>query len=189
VRPLALVLVLVLAACHHDAAPPAGPTPVTAADPSPPDPAEPVEAQGGCADPDACVAEAEATVAQRDSAPEAIAANQRALAVFDAACRDDSARGCELVGELLVDHQYYGLDQDDRAAALAYDRACALGNRHACYRYGFYLAEGVIGMIADRGEARPFRWPEDRERGVQLLSVACADGEQEACEHLDQLPP
>jgi hypothetical protein len=107
-------------------------------------------------------------------APTAIANNARALRLFQSACARDVARGCELAAETLQDHAYYGVQPDDRTVATDFDRACNLGDGHACYRLAFDIQEGLLFFVVDKGQLRPLRWDEDRSTMVApLLDRAC----------------
>jgi hypothetical protein len=121
--------------------------------------------------------------------PTAIANNERALRLFKSACARDVARGCALVAETLQDHAYYGVQPDDRVVATDFDRACNLGDGHACYRLAFDIQEGLVFFVVDNGQLRPLRWDEDRSTMVApLLDHACGVlHDQSACKLRSEL--
>lgn len=184
----ALAAVATLAACGPRPAPAAAPPTSNRADDPPR--ADAPAADAACPDPAACVADGEALLTLVDAAPDADAAragNARALATFQQACDAGSARGCEAAAEVLQDHRAYGVEADGPRAAQLWDRACAGGWAHACFRYGFYLWEGVMTDVVVDGEVVPYRWSAHRSRGLPLLQQGCAGGVERACAMLDEL--
>ncbi|MBX3234282.1 MAG: sel1 repeat family protein [Labilithrix sp.] len=120
------------------------------------------------------------------------AINTELLAILEKACAKDHAAACEGVAELFQDWQYHAVRDDPKAGVLAWDKACRLGNKHACYRLGFYYVEWLThGYAVDaNGNVREYRRAEDHRRGVALLRDACAAGIERACEHAkNPLPP
>lgn len=182
-------IMLVLAGCG-----PATPAPATSRPETSPPPgnAGGEESQEPCADAEACVIEGEAlrkggfVGGPADPAP-LIANNLRALDLFRAACTRDHARGCELAADTFMGHEYYGLGENPTATTELYDKACRLGSSHACYRYGFYIWEGLLELVIVDGVLRRFSWHEDREVGRDLLIRACDMGQPEACKLLDEI--
>jgi hypothetical protein len=114
--------------------------------------------------------------------------NIEALALFEKACAADHPRGCEALAEMLQDHASYVPTRDDPEARVrAWDKACTLGNEHACYRLGFYYWEGLTGgAYAERGHVRRYHWPQDRARGLELMRRGCSANIEEACAHLKE---
>ncbi len=167
-------VLVVLAACGSSSPPPA-----PLANAAGPD--------AGPRGPDPRIAEAEAMltgpVTLEDSVEAESAENQRALTMLLAVC-DEIAdpHACELAAETLMSWQYWGVTKDDRAAAIAFDRACNGGNAHACYRVGFYILEGVIEVFVWDGALRKTVYGEDDEIPAALVQRACDMGVQDACD-------
>ena len=168
-------LLLVLAACGSSA-----PAPAPVANTAGSEDAAP-------AGPDPRIAEAEAmltgTVVIRDNPAAESAENQRALTLLLDVC-DESAdpHACELVADILMGSEYYGVTEDDRKAAIALDRACSGGNAHACYHIGFYILEGVIDVFVWEGEIHKTVYGEQEDIAASLVQRACDMGEPKACE-------
>ncbi len=168
--------------------------PVASTPPETPAEADAASAPRTCEDGnlDACVARAREL--RNGPGPTADRArNGEALELFEKACAKDHALACEGVAEMLQDHQYYGGTRDDpTACVLAWDKACRLGNQHACYRLGFYYVEFLtrdLAVDAD-GRVRKYRRKEDHARGIELMRNACMSGITESCDHLkDALGP
>lgn len=110
--------------------------------------------------------------------------NTKLLVVLEKACAKDQAVACEGVAEMLQDAPYYAVQEDPRAAVIAWDKACRLGNKHACYRLGFCYVEWLTNGFAvdESGRLRAYSRDEDHRRGVALLKDACAAGIAESCE-------
>lgn len=188
------VFASLLAACGGSAAakePAPPPPPVVAVAPvkaPPPLSVAPAAAADPCAagDMDACVARGEELRGGvHESRP---VNNDEALAIFARACEKDHARGCEAFAEMHQSAPFYGLaNEDPEACVRAWDKACRLGNAHACYRLGFYYWEGLTkGLVVERdGKVRPFQWPADRGLGLPLMRRGCEAHVDEACKHLD----
>jgi TPR repeat protein len=145
-----------------------------------------------CTTADECVAladkmiEAPVVVARNPTA--AAAGNERALELFGETCARNHPRACERVGELLENHPYYGLSADPAAAATAFDKACELGNAHACYWEGFAVWEGLLDHVVEDGKLRRINWPADKRLGAKLLYHACNDMQQpDACKLIGDL--
>lgn len=188
----ALVMIALVGACGTSGPRTDPPPPVTSntAEPAPPADRDAPAADAPCADPAACLAEGEALRAPVATATDPAAAadaNARALARFEAACDGGLARGCEAAAEVLQDHRYYGVAADGPRAARLWDRACELGWAHACFRYGFYLWEGLMEAVVLDGEVVPYRWNDHRALGLPLVKRGCDGGVARACELLAEL--
>jgi hypothetical protein len=98
----------------------------------------------------------------------------KAFAVFEALCTKGNALACSALGEALTPGSVFsgvanlGADK----AAMAYKRACVLGERTGCYENGQRVAELV----------------EDGVRVVTTQQRACERGDDAACEQVKKVP-
>ena len=172
-----LALLVLLAACHHDA---------PAAQPTPPAPVP-----QGCQTVPACTAEADDALSKNDS-PHVLASlnnacalgdfhscaregvylttnpqkggdAQRAIMLLQEACDGDDALGCEKLAA----------SQGDQKAAQLYDKACKLGDNNAC---------GLLAPMLQHGTGTAV----DHARAVQLAQQACDAGAGLGCTALGE---
>lgn len=99
----------------------------------------------------------------------------KSLQVFEALCTKGNALACSALGEALTPGSPYagvanlGADK----AAMAYKRACVLGERTGCFENG----QRVAALVED---------------GVKVVTTqqrACERGDEAACEAIKKLPP
>jgi TPR repeat protein len=164
-------LLVLFAACHHDAPPPAAPAP---------------PAQQGCPTVAACTAEADDALGKNDipralnalnracvfgdahscaregvyltTNPQQDGDAQRAQVLFSQACDNNDGLGCEQLA----------MKADDAKAAQLYDKSCSLGDQNSCGKLAFRLHAGKGTSV-------------DNARAVQLAQQSCQAGAGIGC--------
>ncbi|MBK8251657.1 MAG: sel1 repeat family protein [Polyangiaceae bacterium] len=101
--------------------------------------------------------------------PDVVKQAKDAKAVLDKACNMGSARGCDVLGDLMSEKEYK--IQDWSAAVKAWDRGCDLGEGIACWSLSelYFKGEGVA---------------KDADKGLALLNKACMGGSASECNDL-----
>ena len=69
------------------------------------------------------------------------------------ACRQNSAEGCRILGELYHHGKAYGIQEDLEQAMTYYKKACGLNDGSACGSVGFFYSSG-IGVKEDKEQAK-----------------------------------
>ncbi len=91
--------------------------------------------------------------------------NDKAIALFDDACKKDHAKACAFQGRLAF------VDQNYKEARGLFDKACKGGSHAGCNGLGTLLKQGKGGK-------------EDMEAARKLFDDACDSGYQEACSNM-----